>query len=203
MGPAPVGTYLWLSHLSRCSCGFHSRRVPSVTGSSCQFPNSRELGVMAPPLPLSCNSAESAQICMIWLWFGFCYLGIKGVILGQTLCLQGSGNSRVEGPVSGEASFLVYSCFSLLFDDGQKFSPNFRLFYPLPSLILWLLPPFPHKFHNFNPFSSKMLGFKHFPPNFAHLPPDLRGFPFLWTFPRNFRFFALIMSKIWWFSPPF
>lgn len=52
VGPTPVTMSLWHSHLSRCPGRFHSRHVPSMTGSSCQFPNSLELWVMPPwPFP--------------------------------------------------------------------------------------------------------------------------------------------------------
>lgn len=101
VGATPVVTSLLHSHLSRCPCGFHSRD-PSVTGSSCQFPNSRELWVM-PPGPSSSphpeillNLPESAQICRFWPKsaprkprqeaVAEAHLGIKRVIWGETLC---------------------------------------------------------------------------------------------------------------------
>lgn len=113
MGPeAPVGTVIprvqgiWddcceipVTHIYQVSCGFHSHHFPSLTGSSCQLPNSLELCVM-PPSPslhpeILLNLPKSA-------WFdcglGIFLFGYKSSDFGtSTLCVQEAQEFKSQG----------------------------------------------------------------------------------------------------------
>lgn len=123
MGPeAPVGTAIprvqgiWddccgshtcceipVTHIYQVSCGFHSHHFPSLTGSSCQLPNSLELCVM-PPSPrlhpeILLNLPKSA-------WFdcglGIFLFGYKSSDFGTSTLCRRPRNSRAKGVVSGQ-----------------------------------------------------------------------------------------------------